>query len=24
MFRAQTASVIEKATDNWAKLRGNP
>ena len=24
MFRAQTASVIEKATDNWAKLRGSP
>ena len=24
MFRAQTASVIDKATDNWAKLRGNP
>ena len=24
MFRAQTASVIEKATDNWAKLRSNP
>jgi YHS domain-containing protein len=24
IFRAQTASVIEKATDNWAKLRGNP
>jgi YHS domain-containing protein len=24
VFRAQTASVIEKATDNWAKLRDNP
>jgi YHS domain-containing protein len=24
MFRAQTASVIEKATDNWAKLRDSP
>src|ERR1700730_3861592 len=24
MFRAQTANVIEKATGNWAKLRGNP
>ena len=24
VFRAQTASVIEKATDNWAKLRANP
>jgi YHS domain-containing protein len=24
VFRAQTASVIEKATDNWAKLRGTP
>jgi YHS domain-containing protein len=24
IFEAQTASVIEKATDNWAKLRGSP
>ena len=24
MFQAQTASVIEKATDNWAKLRAGP
>ena len=24
VFRAQTASVIEKATDNWAKLRDSP
>src|ERR1700737_2090819 len=24
VFRVQTASVIEKATDNWAKLRANP
>jgi YHS domain-containing protein len=24
MFRAQTASVVQKATDNWATLRGNP
>jgi YHS domain-containing protein len=24
IFRAQTATVIEKATDNWAKLRGSP
>ena len=24
VFRAQTASVIEKATDNWGKLRANP
>jgi YHS domain-containing protein len=24
VFQAQTASVIEKATDNWAKLRDSP
>jgi YHS domain-containing protein len=24
VFRAQTASVIEKATENWAKLRDSP
>jgi YHS domain-containing protein len=24
MFQAQTASVIEKATENWAKLRDSP
>jgi YHS domain-containing protein len=24
VFRAQTASVIEKATENWAKLRDRP
>jgi YHS domain-containing protein len=24
VFQAQTASVIEKATDNWAKLRNSP
>jgi len=24
MFRVQTANVIEKATDNWAKLRDTP
>lgn len=24
MFRAQTASTVEKATENWAKLRNTP
>ena len=24
VFQAQPASVVEKATDNWAKLRDNP
>ncbi len=24
VFRAQTASVVEKATNNWAKLRASP
>ena len=24
MFQAQTASVVEKASDNWAKLRNTP
>ena len=24
LFRQQTASVVEKATENWAKLRGSP
>ena len=24
MFRAQTASVVQKATDNWATLRNTP
>ena len=24
VFREQTASVIEKATENWAKLRDSP
>jgi hypothetical protein len=24
VFRAQTAAVVEKATNNWAKLRASP